>query len=98
MTGKTCRLSIAITNPQGFHIRPMKAFVETAARFACEVNVWVADKPPVNGKSMWGLLGLGAEQGMMIVIETSGDDAAEALRALAEVVERNYDEEPEPTV
>lgn len=96
MTGETCRLSIAITNPQGFHMRPMQAFVETACRFACEVSVGIADKQPVNGRSMWGLLSLGAEQGMKIIIETTGDGAAEALKALAEVVERAYDEVPEP--
>lgn len=77
-------------------MRPMQAFVETACRFACEVSVWVVDKQPVNGKSMWGLLGLGAEQGMKIVIETTGDGATEALKALAEIVERAYDKEPEP--
>ncbi len=79
-------------------MRPMQAFVETASRFACDVSVCVADKQPVNGKSMWGLLGLGAEQGMKIIIETNGDGADEAIKALAEVVERNYDDEPEPSV
>lgn len=93
MTADTIRQIVAITNPAGFHMRPMQAFVETASRFpAANVTVTRDGKPPVNGKSMWGLLGLVAEQGTELVIEVTGPDAAEAMRELLDVMQRNYDE------
>ena len=92
MTGDTLRQIVAITNPQGFHMRPMQAFVEAASRFPCAVTVTRAGKAPVNGKSMWGLLGLVAEQGTELVIEVAGPRAAEAMQALLLELQRGYDE------
>jgi phosphocarrier protein HPr len=93
MTGESHRQTVAINNPQGFHMRPMAAFVETANRFHCTVSVSRPGKPPVNGKSMLGLMGLVAERGAELVIEVTGDNAAEALQALVLVFQRTYDEE-----
>ena len=63
MTGETFRQTVAISNPHGFHMRPMAAFVEAANRFPCNVTVMRPGKAPVNGKSMLGLMGLNAPQG-----------------------------------
>lgn len=87
------RQTVTITNPQGFHMRPMQAFVEAASKFPCTVTVTRAGMPPVNGKSMLGLMGLVADQGTELVIEVSGPRAAEALQALLQAFHRNYDEE-----
>ena len=93
MAGDTLRQTVAISNPAGFHMRPMQAFVETACRFSCDVTVTLEGKPPVNGKSIWGLLGLTAEQGSDLLIEVTGPNAAEALRELMQVFKHNFDEE-----
>ncbi|MBI3823582.1 MAG: HPr family phosphocarrier protein [Planctomycetes bacterium] len=93
----TIRQTVAISNPNGFHMRPMAAFVETANRFPCGVTVTRPGKDPVNGKSMLGLLGLNAPQGTELVIEITGPRAAEALQALVLIFQRNFDEEPEAT-
>jgi len=88
------RQTVAITNPQGFHMRPMAAFVEVANRYpACNVTVTRDGKSPVNGRSMLGLMGLVADQGTELVIEVTGSDADTALQALIEVFQRNFDEE-----
>lgn len=92
----TIRQTVAITNPHGFHMRPMAAFVEAANRFPCSVTVIRAGKEPVNGKSMLGLLGLNAPAGTELVLEITGDGATEALQTLVMVLQRNYDDEPEP--
>jgi phosphocarrier protein HPr len=93
MTGESMRRTVAITNPQGFHMRPMAAFVETARRFPCTVTVTRAGMAPVDGKNMLALMGLVALQGTELVIEAAGQRADEALDALVLVFERNYDEE-----
>ena len=96
MTGEPLRQTVAIKNPHGFHMRPMAAFVETANRFPCNIAVLRADRESVNGKSMLGLMGLNAPEGTELVIEVSGPRADEALQALVEIFERNFDEEQEP--
>ncbi len=92
MKGESVRQTVSITNPQGFHMRPMAAFVEAANKFPCAVTVLRAGKEPVNGKSMLGLLGLNAPEGTELVIEVKGPSAAEALQALVGVLERSYDD------
>lgn len=94
MTADTARQTVAITNPQGFHMRPMAAFVEVVNRFpACKVSVTRPGKAPVNGSSMLGLMGLVADQGTELVIEVSGPCASETLQALVLVFQRNFEEE-----
>ncbi len=92
MTGESRRQSVSITNPQGFHMRPMAAFVEAANRFPCAVTVFRAGMDPANGKSMLALMSLVAEQGTELVIETNGPFAAEALDELLQVFQRAFDE------
>jgi phosphotransferase system HPr (HPr) family protein len=93
MHGESARQTVSITNPQGFHMRPMAAFVEAANQFPCAVTVKREGLGAVNGKSMLALMGLVAEHGTELVIEATGPGAAEALQALLVVLQKNYDEE-----
>ncbi|MBI1832967.1 MAG: HPr family phosphocarrier protein, partial [Planctomycetes bacterium] len=50
------RQTVIITNPNGFHMRPIEAFIVAANRFPdCEVTVVKAGKEPANGRSMLAL-------------------------------------------
>jgi phosphotransferase system HPr (HPr) family protein len=93
MTGDSLRQIILITNPQGLHMRPITSFVEVATRFQSNIQLAKAGSDPVNGKSPIALLGLGADQGTELVLEVSGPDAADALKALLEVLQRTSHEE-----
>jgi phosphotransferase system HPr (HPr) family protein len=88
MNGETLRKKVTITNPQGFHMRPMSAFVQLAGKFQSTVYVLKADGARIDGKSMLGLLGLAAEQGTELTLEVSGPDDQAALEALAELMAR----------
>jgi phosphotransferase system HPr (HPr) family protein len=90
MNGEPLRRKVTITNPQGFHMRPMSAFVQLAAKFRSTVHVLKADGQRIDGKSMLGLLGLAAEQGTELTLEVSGPDEQEALGALAELMSRAH--------
>lgn len=92
MNAQSLRRTVVITNPQGLHMRPMQAFVETANRYRCQVKVSRDGMEPIDGKSMIMLLGLAAEQGTCLLLEADGPDAAEALDALVEVLERSADD------
>ena len=93
MPGEPLRAKVTVTNPQGFHMRPIEAFVAVANRFPGTVSVMRVGSPSVNGKSMLHLMGLAAEQGHELLIEVSGPGAAEILPALVAVFEQNFDEE-----
>lgn len=96
MNGGSLRRTVTITNPMGFHFRPIAAFAQLAMRFQCNVTVWKDDRR-VNGKSPLELMTLAAEQGTALIVEVSGTDAPAALDALAEVLAApGQDDEAEP--
>jgi len=83
---------VTILNRYGLHARPAAEFVKLANRFAAEV--WIAkDEVEVNGKSIMGVMMLAAECGSLVAIRASGDDAREAVEALAQLVTDGFGEE-----
>jgi phosphocarrier protein HPr len=84
MNGATLQRTVTITNPQGLHMRPITAFVEMASRFQSQVFLSKEPGQRINGKSPLALLGLAAEQGTQLTLETSGPDEQAALEALVE--------------
>ena len=93
MSGEVCRRPVTIKNPQGLHLRPATAFVQCAEKFPGTVTV-TKGQQQVNGKSLWDLLLLAAEQGSELVVEVSGENAASTLEALAEVLAASSPEGP----
>ena len=85
--------TLTILNSTGFHARPAGLFVETASRFRSVIKV-VSGKQTANGKSILSLMLLGATPGAEITIEARGEDEAEALNALAELVTGRFGGEP----
>jgi phosphocarrier protein HPr len=79
------RRTVIVKNKQGLHARPAALFVQVANKFDSRVTV-MYNNEKVNGKSIMGILMLGAEQGTEIIIETDGKDAQEALVELEKVV------------
>lgn len=67
-----------ITNKQGLHARPAALFVQIAEKYDSEITV-VKDQERVNGKSIMGLLMLGAHFQSKIKVIVEGNDAQEAM-------------------
>ncbi len=81
------RKKLIVKNKQGLHARPAALFVQVANRF--EANITVSrNEEKVNGKSIMGILMLGAEQGSEIILEADGKDAEAALGELEQVVDK----------
>jgi len=93
MNGEPLRAQVVITNPQGLHMRPMQAFVTLATQFQSTVQVFKQRDQRVDGKSMWGLLSLGAEQGTELTLEVCGPDQEQALEALVACLNRVLEED-----
>ena len=65
---------IKIMNPQGLHARPAAIFVQIASKYNSQITV-TKGKESVNGKSIMGILMLGAQQYSTITVSIEGDDA-----------------------
>lgn len=85
-------MEIEIKNKLGLHARPAAMFVRIANQFTSEITV-EKDNEQVNGKSIMGLMMLAAGRGSLLRITADGEDADEALKAIADLAERKFDEE-----
>lgn len=76
---------VIVKNKQGLHARPASLFVQLANKFDSRITVR-HNKEAVSGKSIMGILMLGAEKGSTIVIEVEGEDAHLAILELEKLV------------
>ncbi|HOW42206.1 MAG TPA: HPr family phosphocarrier protein [Candidatus Omnitrophota bacterium] len=82
--------TVTVKNKQGLHARPAALFVQVANKFDSKITV-MHDAERVNGKSIMGILMLGAEQGSEIIIEAEGKDAELAVVELERIVTQEED-------
>jgi phosphocarrier protein len=82
---------VTIVNRRGLHARASARFVKCAEGFDCEVTV-SKDGQSVGGTSIMGLMMLAAGPGVAIELRAEGADAAEAIAALAALVDAGFDE------
>ena len=81
----------------GLHARPAALIAQRAASLAAggaAVRIGRDGRDPVDARSPLLLMTLGAAQGDEVVIEVSGDGAAEALAEIVALVESDLDAEP----
>ena len=71
----------------GIHARPATLLVQTASRFASDIQLEYKGKS-VNLKSIMGVMSLGVGQGADVVITAEGADEAEALAGIDETMKK----------
>lgn len=76
---------LTVRNKQGLHARPAALFVQAANKFDSRITIR-RDSEEVNGKSIMGILMLGAENGTQIILEVEGEDAQIAITELEKVL------------
>ncbi|MCX5695772.1 MAG: HPr family phosphocarrier protein [Candidatus Omnitrophica bacterium] len=81
---------LIVKNKSGLHARPAALFVQVANKFESRITV-KRDAEVVNGKSIMGILMLGAEKDSVIIIEADGEDAQEALEELGKIISNEED-------
>jgi phosphocarrier protein HPr len=87
------RREVRITNRLGLHARAAARFVHTASRFRSRVTAG-RDGRVMDGKSILGILLLGASQGTTIEVTAEGPDEEEAIDALSVLVAGGFGENP----
>jgi phosphocarrier protein HPr len=73
--------TLAVTQPEGLHARPAAQFVQLANRFQSTVKVRLNGRE-ANGKSIMGVMGLGASMGAEVELDVQGNDADQAFAEL----------------
>ena len=82
---------IEISNKLGLHARASAKLTQLAGKFSADV--WVTrDGRRVNAKSIMGVMMLAAAKGATVVVETNGPDEAEAMAALAGLINDRFGE------
>jgi phosphocarrier protein len=84
--------TVTIKNKLGLHARPAALMVQTASRFKSKVKI-LKDEQEVDGKSIMGLMTLAASAGSGLRLVVDGDDEAQALAALEQLVNSGFGEE-----
>jgi phosphocarrier protein len=84
-------IDVTVANALGLHARAAARFVRLAGRFASQIRVTRGART-MDGKSILGLLLLGAAFGSTLTIAAAGDDEAEAVDALRALVERGFED------
>lgn len=77
-----------ITDKEGIHARPAGELVKLAKEYSSSVSV-LKDGKKADAKKVFGLMGLGAKQGMEITVQVEGDDEATAAQALEAFLREN---------
>lgn len=88
MTMVKVEKEIVVTNPQGLHARPAALFVQIAAKYDANVTV-MKDGESVNGKSIMGILMLGAQKNSKLTVSAVGPDAEKVVNELSEFLTRH---------
>jgi phosphocarrier protein len=82
---------LEIRNKLGLHARAAALFVQTVNKFSSQVNV-TKDGQTADGRSIMGMLTLGATQGSKLQVEVLGEDADKALRAIEKLLDNRFNE------
>lgn len=83
--------AVTVTNALGMHARAAAKFVRLASSFQAHIRV-ARDGRTMDGKSIMGILLLAASRGTLITISADGSDEADAIEALATLVESGLGE------
>jgi phosphocarrier protein len=86
------RAVATIVNKKGLHARASAKLVEASARFQARITV-SKDGQSVDGRSIMGLMMLGAPLGSQIEITANGPDAEEAMKAILALVRAKFGED-----
>ncbi len=82
---------VTIKNKLGLHARAAVKLVNVANRFSSNVRI-IKDTMEIDGKSILGILTLAATQGTQLLLRVSGEDEAEAIKALVSLINRKFEE------
>ncbi|QKC80428.1 HPr family phosphocarrier protein [Mesorhizobium sp. NZP2077] len=86
--------TVLITHDVGLHARPSVKFTKLAKTFVADVEIALAANGPwFDAKSIVKVMAAKAPKGTVLHIRASGDGAEDAVSALIDLVQRDFDED-----
>ncbi|MBC8591526.1 HPr family phosphocarrier protein [Wansuia hejianensis] len=76
---------ITLLNQTGLHARPASLFVKEASQYKSDIKV-IKDGQEYNGKSIMGILSMGAGKGDVLTIQAQGEDEEKAVKNLVDLI------------
>jgi len=89
--GQTVAREVVVKAVHGIHARPAALVANAAKRFAAEVNVSLKGRK-ASAKSAVALMALGVHRGDRVTLGATGEDARQAVEAVAPLLEAADDE------
>lgn len=83
---------VVIKNRAGIHARPAALIVQTANKFDSQIS-FEKDDDRINGKSIMGIITLGAGYNTTLKVIADGEDENEALDAIVSLFENRFEED-----
>ena len=83
---------VTIMNRAGIHARPAAVLVEVSKDFKSSIYI-EKENIRINGKSILGIITLGAGYGSELKIIAQGEDEKEAVEAIVRLFESKFEEE-----
>ncbi|KQP54946.1 serine kinase [Methylobacterium sp. Leaf399] len=83
---------VPVINRRGLHARASAKFVQTVERYDAQVTVTRSGET-VGGRSIMGLLTLGAAQGTTIAVTSVGPDARACMDAIVALLANRFGED-----
>ncbi len=83
---------VTIRNRAGMHARPAALLVKTASTFSSQIFI-EKDSERVNGKSIMGVITLGATYDSQLRLIADGPDEVAALDAIERLFENKFEED-----
>jgi phosphocarrier protein len=92
----TATAQVEIAHEVGLHARPSVKFTKLAKSFPADIEMALAaDGPWIDAKSIVKVMATKAPKGTVLHLRASGEDAENAIKALVELIERDFDEAAE---
>lgn len=92
---QTIETILIVKHEHGLHARPADLFVRCANSFKCSIEIYNLtrnDSKKANAKSILGILSIGVHGQDSIRIVACGIDSQQAVDALTQLVETNFEE------
>ena len=90
--GEMTTKKVTIKNRAGIHARPAALIVNTANEYDSEVYL-EKDEMRINGRSIMGIITLGAGYNSEITVMADGEDETDAVDAIVALFENRFEEE-----
>lgn len=90
-----CTEQFSLINQRGLHARAAAKLIEITSQFECDILLsnQSTQSKAVDGKSILSVMMLAVACGQILSVETNGDDADAAIKAIGELIAKRFDED-----